>query len=81
MPMWGRIPQGKPKHIRLHQRLGIPLNQPIPERVLRSIIATRIGGVISPTGYMGGGAVLVDTQLKYQANYCLNVGQSQGSGF
>lgn len=73
--------QSKPKHIALHQQLGIDLNREIPKRLLMQIISTPIGGTISASqGPFGGRRVLVDTQLKYRANFALNTGQEQSGG-
>lgn len=60
----------------LHQQLGIDINRRIPERILQSIIATPIGGVVR----VARGPVLVDTKLKYRANFALNAGQAQSGG-
>lgn len=77
---FGNTSQSKPKHMALHQRLGIPLDRKIPESTLRSILATPIGGQIRTGGFVGSGVVLVDTTLKYQANFALNTGQEQQGG-
>lgn len=74
---WADKPRSKPMNYALHQKLGIDINRRIPERTLRSIIQTPIGGVVR-VGYSG--SVLVDTQLKYQANFALNAGQAQSGG-
>ena len=72
----------KPKHVALHQRLGIPLDRPIPVPLLQTIIRSPMGAVIPlNTGFLGGGRVQVDTQLKYQANFALNTGQEQSGGY
>jgi len=74
--------QNRPKNIALHQQLGIDLNKKIPERLLMTIIATPIGGVISVGGGLfGARRVQVDTQMKYRANFALNAGQAQTGGY
>ena len=75
---WMDAPRSKPMHYALHQQLGIPSNQRIPERTLRSIIATPIGYPVQ-VGYRG--VVVVDTKMKYRANFALNTGQGQSGGF
>lgn len=72
------MPRSKPQHIALHQMLGIDINRRIPERVLRNILATPIGAPVQ-IGYRG--VVIVDTKLKYRANFALNTGQAQSGGF
>ena len=61
----------------LHAQLGIEINRRIPERLLRNILATPIGSVVQ-VGQRG--VVLVDTKLKYRANFALNAGQAQSGG-
>jgi hypothetical protein len=70
--------QSKPKHIALHQMLGIDIRRPIPEKTLRAIIMTPIG---SPVQIGFQGVVVVDTKLKYRANFALNTGQEQSGGY
>lgn len=82
MPSFGGQRQGKPQNIALHQQLGIPLNQPIPQRLLVQILQTPVGGVISVNnGPFGGRRLQVDTQMKYRANFAVNAGQAQQGGY
>ena len=78
-----RQSQGKPKNIALHQQLGIDLNKKIPEKLLITILATPIGGTISVGGggAFGGRRIMVDTQMKYRANFAMNAGQAQSGGY
>ena len=78
MRSWADPPQSKPMHIALHQQLGIDVNRRIPERILQGIIRTPIGSPVQ-VGYRG--VVIVDTKLKYRANFALNTGQGQSGGF
>lgn len=78
MRSWADPPMSKPSHVALHQTLGIALNQRIPERTLKAIIMTPIGRPVQ-IGYRG--VVIVDTKLKYRANFALNTGQAQSGGF
>lgn len=74
--------QNRPKNIALHQQLGIDLSKKIPEKLLMTIIATPIGGVVAVGGgnLFGARRVMVDTQMKYRANFALNAGQAQEGG-
>lgn len=74
---WADKPRSKPMNYALHQQLGIDINRKIPERTLQAILQTPIGGVVR-IGHSG--SVLVDTQLKYRANFALNAGQAQSGG-
>lgn len=71
------MPRSKPMNRALHLQLGIEMNRRIPERLLRNIISTPIGNVVQ-VGYRG--VVVVDTKLKYRANFALNAGQAQSGG-
>lgn len=74
---WADKPRSKPMNYALHQQLGIDINRRIPERVLKNILATPIGNMVQ----IGSrGVVLVDTKLKYRANFALNAGQAQSGG-
>ena len=75
---WADPPRSKPMNYALHQTLGIDINRRIPDQVLRNIIRTPIGNMLQ----IGSrGVVLVDTKLKYRANFALNAGQGQSGGF
>ncbi len=77
MKNWADPPRSKPVHTALHQELGIPPNQRIPERILQAIIRTPIGNPVQ-VGYRG--VVIVTTKTKYRANFALNAGQAQRGG-